>query len=222
MEVAFIRFLALTGCRKGEARGLRWEWLLGQAVRLPDSKTGPRSVWIGAAAQRVLDELPRTWPLVFSRDGRETADHNLKGLGGGVRKKARLNGLRIHELRHSFASIALGRGESMRTVAGLLGHSEVQTTLGYAHLVEAPVKEATERVSSYIASQIKPHRPNSQYRQNNSQASRTHTSGDQGFSAVRQDHQNVLRETRLGPRYVPPRHQGVAPERAEVMSLRND
>ncbi len=145
-----------------------------------------------------------------------------KGLGGGVRKKARLNGLRIHELRHSFASIALGRGESMRTVAGLLGHSEVQTTLGYAHLVEAPVKEATERVSSYIASQIKPHRPNSQYRQNNSQASRTHTSGDQGFSAVRQDHQNVLRETRLGPRYVPPRHQGVAPERAEVMSLRND
>ncbi len=164
IEVALIRFLALTGCRKGEARALRWEWLQGQAVRLPDSKTGPRSVWIGAAAQRVLDELPRTWPLVFSRDGRETADHNFQKVWVTVRKKARLNGLRIHELRDSFASIAVGRGESMRTVAGLLEHSEVQTTLGYAHLAEAPVKEATERVSSYIASQIKPHRPNAKPR----------------------------------------------------------
>lgn len=164
IEVALIRFLALTGCRKGEARALRWEWLHGQAARLPDSKTGPRSVWIGAAAQRILAELPRTGPLVFSRDGREIADHNLHKVWEPVRKKARLKGLRIHDLRHSFASMAVGRGESMRTVAGLLGHSEVQTTLGYAHLAEAPVKEATERVSSYIASQIKPHRPNAKPR----------------------------------------------------------
>lgn len=160
VEVAFIRFLALTGCRKGEARGLRWEWLLGQAARLPDSKTGPRSVWIGVAAQRIISELPRSSPLVFSRDGKELPAHHLFAFWEVVRKKARLKGVRMHDLRHSFASMAVGRGESLRTVAGLLGHSEVQTTLGYAHLAEAPVKEATERVSSYIASQIKPHRPN--------------------------------------------------------------
>ncbi len=164
VEVAFIRFLALTGCRKGEARGLRWEWLLGQAARLPDSKTGPRSVWIGVAAQKVINELPRTWPLVFSRDGSVLAEHNIQKLWDVVRQKSKLKGVRIHDLRHSFASIAVGRGESLRTVAGLLGHSEVQTTLGYAHLAEAPVKEATERVSSYIASQIKPHRPNARLR----------------------------------------------------------
>jgi hypothetical protein len=97
---------------------------------------------------------------VFSRDGRVLAEHNLQKLWDVVRKKAKLKGVRIHDLRHSFASMAVGRGESLRTVAGLLGHSEVQTTLGYAHLAETPVKEATERVSSYIASQIKPHRPN--------------------------------------------------------------
>ncbi len=58
IEVALIRFLELTGCRKGEARALRWECLQGQAARLPVSKTGPKSVWVGAAAQRVLAELP--------------------------------------------------------------------------------------------------------------------------------------------------------------------
>lgn len=164
MEVALIRFLALTGCRKSEARGLRWEWLQGRAARLPDSKTGPRSVWIGEPAQRLLEGLPREHPLVFTRDGTLLHDHYLWVLWKRVRKQAKLMNLRIHDLRHSFASVAVGSGESMRTVAGLLGHSEVQTTLGYAHLAETPVKEATERVSGYIASQIKPHRPNAKPR----------------------------------------------------------
>lgn len=155
VEVGLIRFLMLTGCRRGEAVGLRWEWIHEGAARLPDSKTGPRSIWIGAAAKRVLDQLPQIGPFVFAvSEGVVISRANVNGFWDAVRAKARLRGLRIHNLRHSFASIAVGSGESMRTVAGLLGHTELQTTQGYAHLAETPVMEATQRVGSLIAEQL--------------------------------------------------------------------
>jgi integrase len=155
IEVGLIRFLMLTGCRKGEAAGLRWEWIHEGAARLPDSKTGPRSIWIGAPAKRVLDQLPRTGPFVFTAFGDAALTNaHISGFWDEVRAKTKLGGLRIHDLRHSFASIAVGSGESMRSVAGLLGHTELQTTQGYAHLAEAPVMEATQRVGSLIAAQL--------------------------------------------------------------------
>jgi len=68
-----------------------------------------------------------------------------------VRRKASLDGVRLHDLRHRYASVAVSTGEGLRTVAGLLGHAELETTMGYAHLAEAPLAAAAGRVSGRLA-----------------------------------------------------------------------
>ena len=77
---------------------------------------------------------------------------------------AGLPGLRLHDLRHNYASVAVTTGEQLRTVAGLLGHAEVATTMGYAHLAQGPIKAAAGRVSNHLATAITPAEPHEPYR----------------------------------------------------------
>lgn len=157
--VAAIRLLLFTGCRLSEILSLKWEMvnLAGRTVRLPDSKTGAKTVMLNAPARLLLSELPKISgnPHVFP--GRKTAGHfvGLNHVWARVRSAALLPGVRLHDLRHSFASVAVGAGASMPLIGGLLGHADVRTTARYAHLSDNSLQEAAERVGDHIATAMK-------------------------------------------------------------------
>ena len=128
-SVAFIYLLILTGARCGEIAGAKWAWLNGNVLSLPDSKTGAKSVYLPPQALDVLERLPRT-------SGTITGIQSPKKLWERVRRDAGCPDLRLHDLRHSFASAALAAGLSLAQIGELLGHKSTQTTHRYAHLVE--------------------------------------------------------------------------------------
>ena len=157
---AAIRLLMLTGCRSGEVVGLRWEdvALERNEVRLRESKTGPRVVPLSPAAARVLANVPRLAGNPWVIAGREP-DERLTHLAYywyPVRERAGLDDVRLHDLRHSFASRALALGEDLTMIGRLLGHKKIQTTARYAHLARDSVKEAAALVSDSIAADIMP------------------------------------------------------------------
>jgi integrase len=147
---ALIRFLALTGCRKSEARLLRWVMLDASRAALPDSKTGPRAIWLGKAALEIISAQPLTCAFVFAVLDKPVSPTRLAKVWALIREEIGLPRLRIHDLRHGFASVAISSGEALRTVSGLLGHSDLQTTTGYAKFAEAPIREAAERVALHL------------------------------------------------------------------------
>ena len=151
---AAIRLLVLTGCRRNEILGLRWEDLDLQAgeMRLADSKTGGRVVPLPPPAVKVLEELSRTPgnPWVFPGRKKGTGQRNINESWERVRKRAGLDGVRLHDLRHSYASRALALGESLSMIGELLGHRKVQTTARYAHLARDSVRASTARVAESI------------------------------------------------------------------------
>ncbi len=151
VEIALIRFLALTGCRRSEALKMEWEWVTQEAVNLPDSKTGPRSIWLGEASRAVLGQIERQGRYVFAVNGSHLKNDRLTIFWDKVRTKMDRPSLRIHDLRHSFASTGLNHGEDLGTIGGLLGHAHKSATKGYAHLAIAPVKEAANRVGEMLA-----------------------------------------------------------------------
>lgn len=150
MLVALIRFLALTGCRRGEAAALRWDWIDGPRAALPDAKAGPRSIWLGTPALDLLASLPRTGDLVFGQDDTPVSTPRLDKLWHEIRTAIRVPGLRLHDLRHSFATTAVSAGEPLRTVAGLLGHSDLTITEGYTHLADDTLRKAAASVGKHL------------------------------------------------------------------------
>ena len=155
---AAFRLLMLTGCRRNEILTLRWEDVdldVGE-LRLRDAKTGPRSVALSPVARKVLAALPRLpdnpWVIAGARRGSHFS--NLNGRWLVVRARAGLEDVRIHDLRHSFASRALALGESLTMIGKLLGHRKVQTTARYAHLARESVKMSAARVSESIAADM--------------------------------------------------------------------
>ena len=155
---AAIRLLMLTGCRKGEILALRWDdvHLAAGELRLRRTKTGPRPVPLSPPAAALLAALPRPlgnpWVVASPRPGARLAD--LFGPWRRVRARAGLEGVRLHDLRHSFASRALALGESLPTIARLLGHARIDSTARYAHLAREEVGEAAARVADDIAEDI--------------------------------------------------------------------
>ena len=155
---AAIRLLVLTGCRRNEILGLRWEDLDFEAgeMRLADSKTGARVVPMPAPAAKVLADLRRVPgnPWVFPGRKKGTHQRNLNDSWDRVRKRADLDGVRLHDLRHSFASRALALGEGLPMIGKLLGHRKVQTTARYAHLARESVQASTAKVAESIGADI--------------------------------------------------------------------
>ena len=156
--VAAFRLLMLTGCRRNEILTLRWENVDLEAgdLRLTDAKTGPRSVALSPAAKRVLANLPRPpdnpWVIAGMKPGARLA--NLNNAWLVVRARADLKDVRIHDLRHSFASRALALGESLPMIGKMLGHRKVQTTARYAHLARDSVKASAARVAESLRADL--------------------------------------------------------------------
>ena len=160
IAVAAIRLLMLTGCRKNEILTLRWTDVDLEAgeLHLADAKAGPRTVQLPPTAVRLFETLPRRegCPWVFPGEDREG-----RFSGGGldhawqtVRTHAELEDVRLHDLRHSFASRALALGETLPVIGKLLGHSNIETTARYAHLAHDSIHEAAERIAGSVAADI--------------------------------------------------------------------
>ena len=151
--VAIVRLLMLTGCRLGEIVSLEWDWIRAKRIHLPDSKSGPRTVWLSSAARAVIDAIPRysaDCPYLFPARPPTRHIDNITFHWHRIRNEAGLPGLRIHDLRHSWASTAAMNGVDMVTIAKLLGHVLVETTERYTHLSDRSVADAADRVSGRI------------------------------------------------------------------------
>jgi len=153
--VAAFRILLLTGCRLSEIQRLEWRYvdLEQKELRLPDSKTGAKTVHLGEAVVTLLEALPRVTGNPYVIVGKKEKAHltDLQHPWRRIRKAAGLSDVRIHDLRHTFASGGLLVGEGLAMIGKLLGHTQVQTTARYAHLASDPVKQAATKISDRLA-----------------------------------------------------------------------
>ena len=151
-QVAVVRLLLLTGCRKGEILTLRWSDYREGRLFLRDSKTGPRTVWLSEPARNILTALERKGSWVFSacQTAGPHGDSWLDRFWWKLRAEAELRDVRLHDLRHTHASIALREGETVLAIGRLLGHASPETTLKYTHLSDVMTMEAAEIVGAVL------------------------------------------------------------------------
>ncbi|MFP1630541.1 tyrosine-type recombinase/integrase [Zhengella sp. ZM62] len=153
--LAILKLLVFTGARKGEIETLRWDAVDfdGGYLRLADSKTGQKAIPLNAGALEILSNLARFEgsPFVFPAHRSEGHYEGTPKVWRIVRSMAGLDDVRLHDLRHSFASIAVSGGASLPIIGALLGHTDSATTQRYAHLHDDPLKAASEAVGGKIA-----------------------------------------------------------------------
>jgi integrase len=153
--IAAIRLLTFTGARLGEILTLAWEHVNEERglLMLPDSKTGRKAVHLNPPARAVLQAIPRLegnpYVICGERGGRHLV--NLEKPWRRIRTAAQLDDVRLHDLRHSFASVSASSGQSLVVIGKMLGHSQPATTARYAHLADDPVKAASDEVGARIA-----------------------------------------------------------------------
>ena len=150
--VAIIRLLLLTGCRKSEIVTLKWRDYREGKLFLRDSKVGPRTVWLSSAAREILDSLPRTASWIFPSPLTDGCLNvvTVNKSWYRIRAEADLRDVRLHDLRHTHASMALAQGETVLTIGRLLGHRDPATTLKYTHMSDAQVREASDAVGAVL------------------------------------------------------------------------
>jgi integrase len=142
---AFLRLLMLTGARPGEILYARREWRHGAVLRIPDGKTGARSVFLSPDAEAILDSLPyRADGFYFPQD------MDVRRGWEKVLRIACIPKARVYDLRHTFASSALAAGAGLDTIGLLLGHRKRETTLRYAHLTPALAVETAAKAAAYM------------------------------------------------------------------------
>lgn len=151
--VAAIRLIMFTGARQGEIATLRWEHVQPPRLMLPDSKTGAKIIWLNRPAFDVLDALPEQRATGFVFRSKQSPDRPiaLNVPWTRIRRHAALPDVRLHDLRHSFASVAIADGVPLSIIGKLLGHALPETTARYAHLADGVIAEAAERVSGGLA-----------------------------------------------------------------------
>jgi integrase len=148
------RLLIFTGCRLNEIMTLKWEYidLSEKVLRLPDSKTGAKVVHLGQPAIELIETAKQVadnpWVIIGTLEGKRLSD--LQPFWQRVRARAGLKNVRIHDLRHTFASTAVASGQGLPMIGKLLGHTQVQTTARYAHLASEPVKIAADSVATSL------------------------------------------------------------------------
>jgi integrase len=155
---AAVRLLLFTGARLSEILTLRWSLvdLESGTARLAESKTGPKTIYLSAPALEVLAKLPREAGNSFVICGDRPGSHlvNLQKPWRAIRSRAGLADVRLHDLRHTFASVGAGGGASLPMIGALLGHSQPQTTDRYAHLAADPLRAASDAIARRIATSL--------------------------------------------------------------------
>jgi integrase len=154
--VAALRLLLFTGCRLREILHLRWEHVDVErgCLFLPDSKSGRKTIILNAPALAVLNGLKRIGPYVVPGIDPEQPRHDLKRPWDAVTKRAGVTGVRLHDLRHTYASFGAGGGLGLPIIGRLLGHSQPATTARYAHLDNDPLRRASEAIAGRIATAL--------------------------------------------------------------------
>lgn len=157
VAIAAIRLLLLTGARRGEILTAQRDWVDFEraALRLPDSKSGPKWIPLGAPALKIIAGLPEVEgnPYLLPGEGKKHFV-GLPRIWRRIADKAGLTGVRIHDLRHSFASVAIAGGDSLFLVGKVLGHRQARTTEVYAHLQNDPVLAVADRAANTIAAAL--------------------------------------------------------------------
>ena len=153
---AALRLLLFTGCRLREILHLKWEQvdLERGLLFLADSKTGKKTVILNAPALAVLTALDRLGSYVVPGDDPEKPRADLKRPWEAVARHAGLDGVRLHDLRHTYASFGAGGGLGLPIIGKLLGHTQASTTARYAHLDNDPLRRASENIGGRIAAAL--------------------------------------------------------------------
>jgi len=158
-SLAILRLLLLTGARRNEIASLKWDHVdfERKALRMPDSKTGAKVVPLGAPALEILGKLPRKRGSAWVFPAATGKGHHvgMPRVWRKLRASARLEDVRMHDLRHGFASIAVADGDSLYLVGKVLGHAQAETTQRYAHLQLDPVRAVADRTSRKLAGALK-------------------------------------------------------------------
>ncbi|MCK1580700.1 tyrosine-type recombinase/integrase [Bradyrhizobium sp. 168] len=153
---AALRLLILTGARLREILHLKWQYIDFERglLLLPDSKTGRKAIILNTPAVLILQGLERTGEYVIAseRDDRPRADLNRPWRT--ISKRAQLPGVRIHDLRHTHASVGAGAGLSLPIIGKLLGHTQPSTTQRYAHLASDPLQKASNEIANALVTQM--------------------------------------------------------------------
>ena len=144
----YIYALLYTGARPSELLHARWEWLHEDVIQLPDSKTGKRVIFLPQKALRALQTLP-----TYQREGEGPMfpDVEPSNVWRRVRRRAGLDGVRLYDLRHTFASAGLEGGLSLELIGELLGHKNANTTKRYTHLDTKVGRDSVRRVQDALA-----------------------------------------------------------------------
>lgn len=161
--VGAIRLLLFTGARVGEVLSLKWEHVDFERgmLHLPDSKTGEKTIYLNAPSLQLLSDLPRLKGNPYAFPGRRKGEplSSIQRPWELIRKRADLEGVRLHDLRHSYASVAVAGGGSLPMIGKLLGHRQSSTTERYAHLADDPndpVRQLNEQAGGAIAAAMSP------------------------------------------------------------------
>lgn len=156
---AGFKLLLLTGCRLSEIQKMKWSYIRGDVIWLPDAKTGPRRVLLNQTALGILRELPRLpgneYVIAGAVDGQYATD--MQKPWRRIRKAAGMEDVRIHDLRHTYASIAAMAGHSLPMIGRLLGHTQAQTTARYAHLADDTTRKAANEVDGLFGEFLRKH-----------------------------------------------------------------
>ncbi len=161
--IAAIRLLTLTGARLSEILTLRWEHVNfdRSVLRLSDSKTGPKTIYLNAPAVELISQLPRIennpYVIPGQKDGARLI--NLGKPWRLIRTEAKLDDVRLHDLRHTFASIGAGVGLGLPVIGALLGHTQAATTQRYAHLADDPLRQGVDLIGKKITDALTPNKP---------------------------------------------------------------
>lgn len=164
--VSAIMLLMLTGCRMSEITTLKWDYVTYTHLELPDSKTGRRRIPLPREAYDILMGLPRLQgnPYVIlgnTEDGHLT---DLEKPWRRIRKRAGLEDVRLHDLRHTYASVAVMNGIDPFMLKEIMGHKNLSTTLRYSHLADDAVQRAAGSVASRLAGAINRRTPDAETR----------------------------------------------------------
>ncbi len=153
--IAAIRLLILTGCRSAEILTLRWAEVgfERRCLHLADSKTGKRTVMLNTAALQILADIEQLDDNPYVIVGAKPGSHrsSLQNVWPRICREAQLKDVRVHDLRHTFASYGVNAGQNLPVIGKLLGHTKITTTQRYAHLADDPLRQANEQIGATLA-----------------------------------------------------------------------